>query len=133
MHFNMKVFWAWVFSSIYHGTLIFFLSFMTVNETSTGLTYDMAQRSTVAFSMIMHTTTFKLLISLNHTSPQVILVSVACLVAFYVILAIMGLPALAAATGYEYVHLATDIFSNTSNVLTIMFGSMLPIGLDYGI
>jgi hypothetical protein len=109
MHFNFKVFWAWVFSSLYHGTLIFYLSFYSLIETDGGLTFDMAAKSTVAFSMIMHATTFKLFISLNYLSWQTILVSISLLIIYYAILVVLGLPALVKLTSYEFVDLAPDI------------------------
>jgi len=85
-HFNMKVFWGWVLSSILHGSGIFFLSIYLFKESEEGILPGMWCQSTIAFSMILHSVSYKLILSLNFVHRKTYFFTVICIIAYYVVL-----------------------------------------------
>ncbi len=68
VYFNFGVFWKWVFLSILHGIILFYVPMWGLEEslTSHGRTYGHWMHTTLSFTAIIHLVTIKLFLETNY-------------------------------------------------------------------
>ena len=84
-----------------------------------GSPMPLSATSTVAFTMVMHVTTYKLFIMLNHISGATLWVSIIVLLGYYLILFVMSAPAFSQSVDPEFTHMSLQIFSQPLTYVVI--------------
>lgn len=131
-YFNLKVFWSYIFYSILHSALCFYIPFIDLQGVidSNGFTYNQWYISTVSFSLVIHVGTLKLLLLSRFWNKVSLLSLIASIIFYWVCLFVLSNNFLSIKFQPEIIGIPYNIVAHPKTILILIVASVLIISPD---
>lgn len=133
IHFNFKVFWRWIIFAAIHGAITFWAceaGFLYVFSKN-GVIYGHWFTSTLAFTIVIHIVTLKMLVESYYYNYLVLVATVIGLLFYYISVIVLNIPVMANSFNVEIKMLFFQILATPVSWIVIIFLPLIALSPDY--
>jgi len=135
-HFNLRIFWRWIFFAVIHGGISYIsVTFGLLNSDvfNDGKLVDHWWVSTIIFTLILHVVTYKIFVEVSYWNIIVLSTSIISVLFYYSCIILINLPMVSKVVQNE---LSMKVFSILSSYVAYVYFLAIPIlcvSVDLGI